>query len=712
MSPREEKITSCHICPNHCYFKVIIENGKILEVRGAEHLPVHMCSIKKGPDHLIGTIESPDRLKKPLKRVGEKGSGKWREITWDEVLDEIADKLIEIRDKYGPERLVMVLGEPKGLEFFMGQRFASAFGSPNVVTPGNYCGVQSTESMSFTFGSRYIQAHMAIEPKSMVIWGANPAHTGGTFNMIGRYEMNRGIVNGMKMIIVDPKDIEIWPEKGMHASDCDLWLRPRPNSDGLLAMGIVKVIIEEGLYDKKFIKKWTVGFPEIKKEVASFTLDEVEALTWVSKKQIINAARIIATTPPCVIGTGNALEGSLAAFQTLRAICLIRGITGNVNTPTAGFCEIECVNYRRPGSFMISEMKDTLSLYPRSRERTIGGLEAAMSVRFGYVPTQALVRALLEEDPYLPKVGICYVNNPLLSYPDSKATEEAFRRFELLVVSELFHTATTRIADIVLPAAFMHEHDTIAFWPAWHGALRANVKLVEPPGEAWSDTKFINELAKRVGLSKYFWDNEEQAMDYMLEPLGIPWRKFRDEIYHIDGKWKYDPEKVSGYSTPSGKIELVCNALKKFHVDPVPRFKALKKPLEGRLDIVEEYPLIMTNYKSEVMMLTGYRNITRLTEKSLPPTTYLHPETAKAYGIREGDWIWIETYRGRMKQQAKFQEGIEPRVVNVEFGWGDWIYPDSNQNLITDYRKPWDKDTGSVTIRGYACKIYKVKKSG
>src|ERR1035437_2122821 len=223
MALREEKITSCHICPNHCYFKVTIDDGKIVDIKAAEGLPVNMCSIKKGFDHLIGTIESKERLKKPLRRVGQKGSGKWAEITWEEALDEIANKLIEIRDKYGPERLVMVLGEPKGLEFAIGQRFASAFGSPNVVTPGNYCGVQSTESMGFTFGSRYIMAHMELEPKSMVIWGANPAHTGGTFNRIGRYDMNRNIISGMKMIIIDPKDIEIWPEKGMHASDCDFW---------------------------------------------------------------------------------------------------------------------------------------------------------------------------------------------------------------------------------------------------------------------------------------------------------------------------------------------------------------------------------------------------------------------------------------------------------------------------------------------------------
>jgi len=709
MTIREEKITSCHICPNHCFFNVTIEDGKILDIKGAEGFPVHICSVQKGADHVIGTVESKNRLTKPLRRVGKKGSGKWKEITWDAALDEIADKLLEVKEKYGPERLVMILGEPKGMEFAMGQRFASAFGTPNTVTPGNYCGVQCTESCSFTFGSRYIQARMEGEPKSMVIWGSNPAHTGGTFNMIGRYDMNRCITNGMKVIIIDPKNIELWPEKGMHASDCDYWLRARPNSDGVLAMGLNKVIIEEGLYDKKYIDEWTLGFDDIVQECKTFTLDEVADLTWVPKEQIIEVARVIAGNAPSVIATGNALEGSVSSFQTLRAINVIRGLTANVNTPTAGFCEIECAEYKRTGSFMIGDIKDILRKYPRSPERTIGGFETGMAARFGYVPTQTLIRALLEENPYLPKVGIGFVNNPLLTYPDSRATAEAFKKFDLLVYSELFPTATTNISDIVLPAAMMHEHDTVAYWPAWHGGIRANVRLVDPPGEAWSDMKFINELAKRVGLNDYFWDHEEQILDYMCEPLGLTWKQFRDEVHYVRGKWKYDPERIVGYGTPSGKVELRCDTLKKYGADPVPRFKHVKAPLQGLFDITEEYPLIMTNYKSEIMMLSGYRCVERLMKKSLPPTTYLSPETAKEYGIEEGDWIWIETYRGRMKQQARLQEGTHPKVVNVEFGWGDWVYPEANQNIITDYRKPWDNDTGSCTIRGYACKIYKVK---
>ena len=149
------------------------------------------------------------------------------------------------------------------MEFAFGQRFASAFGSPNLITPGNYCGVQNTESLRYTFGCRYIMARME-NAKVIILWGANLAHTGGTFSNIPRYQFNRALVSGeTKVVVIDPKNIELWPEKGMHASDADYWICPRPNSDGILAMGFVKVLVEEGLFDEEYLNNWTIGFPEI-----------------------------------------------------------------------------------------------------------------------------------------------------------------------------------------------------------------------------------------------------------------------------------------------------------------------------------------------------------------------------------------------------------------------------------------------------------------
>lgn len=708
MAIRKEFITFCHICGNHCALTAVVEDGKIVEVKAGAGYPANMCNVQKGADHLIGTSNSPDRLTKPLRRVGAKGEGKWEEITWDQALDTIAEKLIEVKKKYGPERVVMVLGEPKGMEFIFGQRFAVAFGTPNAVTPGNYCGVQTIEALSFTFGSKYILARNESNPKLLVLWGTNLAHTGGTFQGVERSKFNEALVSGnTRLVVIDPKDIEIWPEKGMRASHADHWLKPRPQSDGILAMGLIKVIIDEKLYDQKYIDEWTVGFEEVRREVATFTLDDVEQLTWIPKETIQEVGRLIGTSKPGMVLTGNSLEGNIQAFQTQRALAILRGITASVNTPDGGFMAIKPGRYYPPGSFMMSDLKEKLKEYPRTRDNTIGGHDFSLASKFGYVPTQALVDALLTGKPFMPKVGLTFVNNPLLTYADSRATEAAFRKFELLVVAELFHTATTRIADIVLPAAILSEHESIAYWPAWGGTVRAHPKVVDPPGEAWSDMKIINELAKRVGLGEYFWENEEMALDYMLKPMGLTWQQFRDDVKYEHGRNAYDPEKVTGYSTPSGKVELYCEKLAKYNVAPLPLFKDLIEALMGNCEITEEYPFVLTNYKSEVFMLSGYRGVKELRKKSMPPTTIMSPEAAKKLGLQTGDWIYIETPKGRIRQKLSIQEGGHPKIVNVEFGWGDYGYADANNNLLTSYERPWDVATGCVTLRGLACKVYK-----
>jgi anaerobic selenocysteine-containing dehydrogenase len=689
---------------------VTVEDGKVVEVVGAGEtgFPVNICSLHKGAAHVMGIINAPDRLKYPLKRVGKRGQGKWERISWGEALDIIATQIMEIRDKYGPERVAIVLNEPKGMEFAFWQRFATAFGTPNVITPGCYCGVQTGLAFRLTFGTDSIRPQME-SPAVVVIWGADIAHTGGTFLGVMRNDLNKALVKGCKLVVIDPRNLEVWPEKSMFASDADYWLKPRPNSDGLLAMGMIKVIMDEKLYDEHYIASWTVGFDALKEEVKTFGLDAVENLTWVPKEQIREVARLYALNKPGVIGWGNALEGNSQALQACRAIAILRGITGNVNTPDGGEVEVESAAICPPGRFMFSgPVKERLKEFPRSPGTSLAG-EFKMALASMYVPTQALVKALLEGKPYTPKAALLCLTNPLLTYPDTKRTYEAFMKLDLLVVAEVFHTRTTAIADIVLPAAYsLCEYDTVGYWPAWYGHARAHPKLADPPGEAWPDVKITNELAKKVGLGKYFWEDWIGALDYMVEPAGLTWEKFRDEVRYLEAKSKYQPDKVTGYRTRSGKVEIYSQTLQDLGYSPIPRFEALKEPLMGRFELTDEYPLMETNYKSEVFMLSGFRNVKELMEKSPPPTVFMNTTTAKSLGLKDGDWVWIETRTGKIKQRLVTDPGIHPKVVNTEFGWGGTEeFKDSNINQLTDCEPPYDMQTGSVAIRGYPCKVYK-----
>ena len=183
-------------------------------------------------------------------------------------------------------------------------------------------------------------------------------------------------------MIVDPRNIEIWPEKGMRASDADHWLRLRPNSDGILAMGMIKVIIEEELYHKEFVKDWCVGFDELREEMKNFTLEDVEKYSWIPKKQVHEVARLYATNVPGVIGWGNALENHGRSLQQCRAISILTGPDGQCENTLGRYAELVPAHYGPPGKFIFGgSVKERAKEYPRTPDRAIGGFQAGAQKR-------------------------------------------------------------------------------------------------------------------------------------------------------------------------------------------------------------------------------------------------------------------------------------------------------------------------------------------
>jgi len=712
----------CVFCVAHCSLFAKVEKGILRELKGDNitGFPSNYCPKHKGSLLAIGVggvLRNKNRLKYPLVRRGKRGENKWKRVSWDEALSMVAEKLLEFKEKYGPESVAFLLNEPKGLEFAMAQRFATAFGTPNVFSPGNYCGVPTISAFQYTFGSQYIYARTPIyhyAPRVVILWGTNLLHTGGSFNKLRRRDLHFALERGAKVVVIDPKNIDLDvtelspdptappPRVLKRASDADYWLKPRPGSDGILAMGMIKVIVEEELYDRDYIENWTLGFDKLQEHVKSFTLDDVERLTWVPAKQIQDVARLYAKNKPGIIAWGNGLEQTSTAFQTCRAIAILRGITGNVNTPDGGEAESEPAPVMRPGRFMLGgELKERLMEFPRSPDRTIGS-EFKIALRSAYVPTQMLVNSVLEGKPYPVKAVIAVLTNPLASYPDTERVRRAFMKLDFVVVADIFHTPTTAFADVVLPAATFLEHDDIGYWPAWFGDVRAYPKLLDPPGEARPDTEIINELAKRVGLEKYFFKNESEILDYWLKPANLTYKEFAEIVGAIHARSLYNPLKVIGYKTPSGKVEIYSQQLEEMGISPIPRFEEFAESLTP-FEPTGEYPLLMTNGKEELYILTGFRNLTKLNIQVRDPIARLNPETARKLELKDGDWVYIETKKGRVRQKLLIDPQVDPRVVLASFGW----WEESSLNLITDSNPPYDPATGSPHLKGIPCKVYK-----
>ncbi|RJR52368.1 MAG: hypothetical protein C4576_02695 [Desulfobacteraceae bacterium] len=686
---RNEVFTFCHVCPGHCSIKAIVEDDKVIDIEPdmESGLWSEQCPVKKGRFIIPDVLSHRERLLYPMKRAGAKGEGKWQRISWDEALDTIAAKFKAIKEQYGPEAVAFGLGEPKGMEFAFGQRFASAFGTPTVSTPAWFCGVAGLQGQLMTYGySSVVDDYNT--PELIVMWGSNGNHTSAAMR---REVLAANIQKGSKLIVVDPMRTDT-------ARVANLWIRVKPGSDGALALGVLKVIIEEELYDQDTVLNWTVGFDKLKEHVRTFSLEDVEKSTWVPRKQIEEFAMLYGRAQSAVIKSGNALDQQTNGFQTVRAISILRGITGHLNI-RGGDIYLSPTDFLRFGHFYL------LSKYGRQTGKILGE-KFKMSQRMGLIPAHTLIRAILEEEPYPVKAAYFILTNPLISYPDSKRTHEALMKLEFLVTPELFMTPTAALADIVLPAAWGMESNELGYWPGWYKELRAHPKIVDPPGECWPNTKILNELAKRLGMREDFWDDHEEALDEMVAPLGMTFNEFMEKRRTIGPEREYERHL---YKTPSGKIEIYSTQIEEFGYAPMPLFQEAVARIPATSD---EYPLLMTNAKEEVYMGSSYFHVASIRNMRPHPVVEMCPETANKLSLADGDWVTIETATGSCKQKLHLNRAVDPRVVIATFNY--WLpeQPEQlygwntvNLNMVTPSGPDYDPQSGAVTLRGVPCRV-------
>jgi anaerobic selenocysteine-containing dehydrogenase len=327
------------------------------------------------------------------------------------------------------------------------------------------------------------------------------------------------------------------------------------------------------------------------------------------------------------------------------------------------------------------------------------------------VPSQLIVKAILTEKPYPIRMMYIQGGNPLLSYANSMETFKAIKKLHFLAVSEIFLTPTAQLADIVLPVATHFEFDDIGHFGLPHGFILARPKIVEPMGESWPDSKILNELGKRLGYDQYFWNDMRECLDEILKPAGLTYDDFKS-IGILKGKWEYRGYEKKGLHTPSGKVEIYSQQLKEWGYDPLPNYQDLPES-----PLLKEYPLIFTSAKDPFYFHSAYRNISSLRKLSPEPIVLIHPDTATHLGIDEGNWVSIETKQGTIRQKAKLNTEIDPRMIVLSFGW--WFperndlelsgWKESNLNILTNSDPPYEPGIGSTSLRAVPCRIYKSK---
>jgi len=674
-----------------CGLLFTVEGNKAVKVEGDADCPTSQGFICHRARALLELLYHPERLTYPRIRKGERGDGNWQRASWDDALDYAAEKIMAVKNKYGAKAILFGLGSPKGLEIFFAHRLASLIGTPNVATAANICHMPHELGYSYTYGSPSYPDLDSI-PRCLVLWGINPwvTNTGGLGTRIW---ISRVLDAGAKVIVIDPRKTEF-------ASKAHIWLRIRPGSDAALALGVLKVMIEEELYDTDFTSKWTIGLDELREHLKKIDLESIGKLTWITPEKMREIARTYARYTPSVILQGNALDHNPNSFQASRAIAIIKAITGNIDV--LGGEVIHTMPYlKRPAEFLLAGMRGEI-------QKEMLGAEFKVAQRNFFVPRQLIPKAILEQSPYPVKGVLLFGTNPLLSYADSQEIYNALRNAEFLMVSDLFMTPTAELADLVLPAATFLEYDEIGYYGLRYGTVVARPRVIEPVGDCWSDIRIINELAKRLGFSEYFWEDVEQSLNEILSPSGITFEQLKEKRI-LEGEKRYRKYEDGGFRTPSGKVELYSQQLEDMGYPPMPT--CVEPPATS-----SDYPLVLTCAKSPYFFHSAYHHLESLRRPSREPFVEVNHETAARLGLNEGDYVWIETHKGRIKQRIKFNRDLDSCVIFAEYGW--W-YPErgkeslygwqeSNLNILSDSLSPAEPAVGSTYLRGIPCRLTKL----
>lgn len=677
-----------------CGLLVTVKRDRVVKIKGDPDCPTSKGFICHRAQALLELLYHPDRLTFPLIRKGGKRNNAWQRATWDEALDLAAERLTAIKSKHGARSILFGLGSPKGLEIFFVHRLASLLGTPNVATPANVCHMPRELGYTFTYGSPSYPDLDSL-PQCLVLWGINPSVTnaGGVGTRIW---IRKVLDSGAKVIVIDPRKTDL-------AAKASSWIKIRPGSDGALALGLLKVIIEEGIYDAAFVSNWTTGFAELQQHLQTIDLIHIGKITWLTPDQIRHLARTIAENKPSVILQGNALDHTPNSFQDSRAISILKAITGNIDIP-GGDVLPTIPHLKRPGEFLLAGMR-------REIQGEMLGAEFKVAQRNLFVPRQLIPKAILEGEPYPLKALLLFGTNPLVSYADSQRMYQALKEVDFLMVSDFFMTPTAELADIILPAATFLEFDEIGYYGIRYGTVVARPQAIQPVGECWSDIKMINELAKRLGFQEHFWEDVSQSLSELLQPSNLTFEQFSQQ-HILMGEKRYRKYEQGGFKTPSGKVELYSEQLKAMGYSPLPGY--IEPPVTS-----EDYPFVLTCAKSPNFFHSAYRPLEKLRKLSWEPHAEINTQVANKLGLKDDDWVAIETNKGQIKQRAKLNPDLDPRVVFTEHGWwfpemgreNEYGWRKSNMNMLTDINSAAEPAVGSTYLRSIPCQLSKVHRT-
>jgi len=669
--------TFCGVCEHSCGMQVKAKGKEIVGIRGLKEHPYSKGFLCPKGLAAKDIFYAPDRLKHPLKKEGSS----WKEISWDEALQLCAKGLQSIKDRYGSEGLFIYHGQTyvrNRLAFFLMKRFFNLYGAINLSSAGSECFIALMLAHFATFGNIPLPDYE--NSNCIVLWGSNPLISGGigksypqmTQLFKGRKE------KGTKFMVIDPRKTET-------AELSDIFIQPRPGTDGALALGLNRAILEENLKDKTYVAKFTSGFDEFKEFIKDYPLEKIEKITGVNQETIKETARLFASAKPGCIKVGSGVEHHVNGVQSIRAINILLSITGNIDV-------------KGGNTFLNQTPLTPPDVHTVSMDKALGADEHPMFVgMINQAHAVAAIDRIVSDKPYPVRGMVVVGGSPLSVLAHSGKVEKLMKKMEFIMVIDQFMTGTAKRADLVLPAAMFLERDEITTNP-----LILQRKVIEPQGP-WPDAKIWMELAKVMGYGEHFpWKDVYETIKHLIEPTGSTLQELKEAPGGIFVPGEPGKALGDGFYTYSGKIEIYSKSMESNGYDPFPSYIEPSESPVSDPETVKEYPLILTTgSRYPVFVHSQQRNIQSLRKFFPEPLMEINPETAKSLGVEDGDETIVQTKRGAITIKAAWREGILPGVVHLPHGWEE-----ANCNLLTDDESR-DPVSGFPALKSQLCRVQK-----
>jgi len=744
-----------------CEFQAVVKEGKV------ENLRIHPKTVH--PPCAIGwtnvkRLYHPDRLKYPLKRVGERGEGKWQRVSWDEALDYVAQGLTEVKRKYGNESIVVYSyvahhGSPGGAadrSITPLRLFKLWGGCIHLFDRGNLCAAAYWEAMRRFFGTIQIVRRPLQDCETTVIWSSNPVATNRRVMPIDMHEAREK--RDLRVWVIDPQFTET------AALFADEFLPILPGTDTALALAVIRILIAEGLWHRPTVLEHTNAAFLVRNDNGKMLREK--DIGGAGDKYVVWDARSRRARPfdapgiePALTGT-HTVQGIPAKPVWQRLIDHVEPWTPEAAAKVTGLKADDIVRFGRELGTRRSRIQfnpiprfNTTSYgeYASTATETVNVLIGSIMGRrvqrehphshidMGFhltsfdtqgvpnpvtkkVPVAHLAEAILNPDRYGTNIKALYMlrANPVNQHPDTPKTIEALKKLDLIVVSDLFMSATAQYADIVLPVCTYLERSSLresspSGVSGWNQnstlprQLYYNDKAIEPLYESKDDYEITRLLAQKLGLVEHYpWRNAEEWIADVLEKAKedpkYPW--FKDvtmdrlkregivdvPIPQVEVNWEMP--------TPSKRIELYMEDLVDMGYEPLPVYVPPRESPEGSPELYKKYPLQLLTSKFKLRPNSSYGNQPELREM-YTPDILMHPSDAAARGIKDGEQVVVFNARGEIRLKASVKELIRPGVVRIYQGqWPEDGNPNAlSSDDLTLYGENPTYNTGLVNVR-------------